>query len=317
LRGVFLDLDSLHPGDLELDDLRASLDDWSLYGRTSPDQVAERVDDAQVVVTNKVRLNAEHFAAAKSLRLICVAATGADNIDLGAARRAGIQVSNARNYATPSVCEAVFAMLLTLVRQLDRYRSQVAAGRWSESPYFCLFDTPIEELYGKTLGIVGYGVLGRAVAERAQAFGMHVHLAQRLAGEPVEGRLPLHELLETSDVVSLHCPLTDATRNLIGRAQLQSMKSSAILVNTARGGIVDEPALVTALEEGWIAGAAVDVLGSEPPATDNPLLECRSPRLVLTPHVAWASRSARQRLVGEIVENIRAFARDERRNDLC
>ncbi|MCG6865850.1 MAG: D-2-hydroxyacid dehydrogenase [Thiogranum sp.] len=315
-RGVFLDLDSLHPQDLDLTALRDSLPDWEFFPQTSPEQVMQRIAGARVVVTNKVRMNAAQLGNAQALGLVCVAATGTDNVDLAAARQAGIAVSNARNYATASVAEAVFAMLLTLVRQLDRYRAQVSAGHWSDSPYFCLFDAPIEELFGKMLGIVGYGVLGRAVAQRAQAFGMQVQIAQRLVGEPLDGRLPLEELLTISDVVSLHCPLSDATRNLIGPRQLELMKPSAILINTARGGIVDEPALVNALDQGWIAGAALDVLGQEPPAAGSPLVTCRSPRLVLTPHVAWASRSARQRLVGEIVENIQAFRRGERRNAL-
>ncbi len=316
MRGVFLDLDSVHPRDLDLDPLRACLPEWSFFEQTSPQHVAERIAGAHVVVTNKVHVTADHLYAAETLRLICVAATGTDNIDLPAAQQAGIVVSNARNYATASVAEAVFALLLTLTRQLDRYRAQVAAGRWSESPHFCLFDAPIEELHDKTLGIIGYGVLGHAVAERAKAFGMRVQIAQRLHADPVGGRVPLTELLATSDVVSLHCPLSDATRNLIGQAELQTMKRSAILINTARGGILDEVALVTALQQGWIAGAGIDVVSQEPPPVSNPLLSCRSPRLVLTPHVAWASRTARQHLLGEIVENIRAFQRGEQRNSV-
>jgi glycerate dehydrogenase len=317
MRGIFLDLDSVHPQDLDLSALRTCLTEWSFFDHTPAQQLAERLAGAQVVVTNKVRLTAEQLRDADALRLICVAATGTDNIDLPAAEQAGIVVSNARNYATASVAEAVLALLLTLTRQLDRYRAQVAAGRWSESPHFCLFDAPIEELHGKTLGIIGYGVLGRAVAQRAEAFGMRIRIAQRLHGAPVDGRMPLAELLATSDVVSLHCPLSDATRHLIGQAQLQSMKRTAILINTARGGIVDEGALINALQHGWIAGAGVDVVGQEPPATNNPLLNYRSPRLVLTPHVAWASRNARQRLIGEIVANIRAFQRGDRRNSVC
>lgn len=315
-RGAFLDLGSLHPADLDLGGLRHSLSDWGFFDHTRPEQVRQRIADAQVVVTNKVRLTERHLCTAPALRLVCVAATGANNIDLAAARRAGVVVCNARDYATASVAEAVFALLLTLVRQLDSYRHQVAAGRWSESPHFCLFDAPIGELYGKTLGIVGYGTLGRAVAQRAQAFGMQIQLAQHLHGDPAEGRVPLPELLANADVVSLHCPLSDVTRNLIGRSQLRSMKNSAILINTARGGIVDEQALVTALQEGWISGACVDVASREPPPASNPLLGYRSPRLVLTPHVAWASRNARQRLVGEITDNINAFNRGEVRNRL-
>ncbi len=314
MRGVFLDLDSLHPQDLELADLRACLPTWNFYDHTSPDQVAGRIAAAEVVVTNKVCLTEEQLCVSPDLRLICVAATGTNNIDLVAAGQAGIVVCNARNYATASVTEAVFALLLTLVRQLDRYREQVAAGAWTNSPHFCLFDTPIEELQGKTLGIIGYGVLGHAVAQHARAFGMKVIICQRLYGEPVDGRVPLEELLAGSDVISLHCPLSSYTRNLIGRRELQAMKHSAILINTARGGIVDETALVEALQRGEIAGAAFDVASEEPPASDNPLLNYPSPQLIVTPHVAWASRSARQRLVGEITENIKAFQQGQSRN---
>jgi glycerate dehydrogenase len=316
LRGAFLDLDSLHPADLDLSGLRQSLSEWTYFDNTRPEQVEERIADAQVVVTNKVRLTERQLCAARAVQLVCVAATGANNIDLAAARHAGIAVCNARDYATASVAEAVFALLLTLIRQLDSYRQQVAAGHWSESPRFCLFGAPIGELYGKTLGIVGYGTLGRAVARRAQAFGMQIQVAQRLHGEPEQGRVPLPELLANADVVTLHCPLSDATRNLIGRSQLLSMKNSAILINTARGGIVDEQALVTALQEGWIGGAGVDVASREPPPASNPLLGYRSPKLVLTPHVAWASRNARQRLVEEITDNINAFKQGVARNRL-
>jgi len=313
-KGVFLDLESIHPQDLDLDALHACLLHWTFHDETRADEVAGRIAGAQVVVTNKVPLGVEQIRGAADLKLVCVAATGTDRIDLNAARQAGVVVSNARDYATASVAEAVFAMLLALLRQFDAYRGRVAAGDWPKSPHFCLFDKPIEELYGKTLGIIGYGVLGHAVAQRAAAFGMQVQIAQRLHGKPVEGRVPLETLLSTSDVISLHCPLSETTRNLIDDTRLRAMKRNAILINTARGGIVDEQALVRALEEDWIAGAGIDVLGTEPPPPDNPLLRYRSPRLIVTPHVAWASRSARQRLVSEMVENIRACQRGVPRN---
>jgi glycerate dehydrogenase len=313
-KGVFLDLESIHPRDLDLNALHDCLPHWTLHDETRAAEVAGRIAGAQVVVTNKVPLGAEQIRAAADLKLVCVAATGTDRIDLDAARQAGVIVSNARDYATASVAEAVFAMLLALLRQLDAYRGRVAAGDWPESRHFCLFDEPIEELYGKMLGIIGYGVLGHAVARRATAFGMQVQIAQRLHGEPTEGRVPLETLLATSDVISLHCPLSETTRNLIDDTRLRAMKRNAILINTARGGIVDEQALVRALEENRIAGAAVDVLDTEPPPPDNPLLRYRSPRLILTPHVAWASRSARQRLVSELVENIRACQQGVPRN---
>jgi len=314
LRAVVLDLDSLNPQDLDLAPLRHCLPDWQFHNQTLPDQVEQRIQHADIIVTNKVRITQEHIHAAPELRLVCVAATGTDNIALEAAARAGIVVSNARGYATASVVEHVFAMLLTLVRQLDSYRQRVRNGDWTQSPHFCLFDASISELSGKTLGIVGYGVLGKAVAKLARGFSMQVQIAQRLYGPPLPDRIPLQELLATSDVISLHCPLTDQTRGLIGAPELASMKNSAILVNTARGGIVDEQALVSALQENRIAAAAVDVAQHEPPGNANPLLGFDSPRLILTPHIAWASQAARQRLLTEIVENIQAFQRGKPRN---
>jgi glycerate dehydrogenase len=314
LRAVVLDLDSLNPQDLDLTPLRHCLPDWEFHAQTLPDQVAARIQHADVVVTNKVRITQEHINTAAKLRLICVAATGTDNIALQAAARAGVVVSNARNYATASVVEHVFSMLLTLVRQMDRYRERVRNGDWAHSRHFCLFDATINELSGKTLGIVGYGVLGKAVAELARAFSMQVQIAQRLYGPPLVDRIPLQELLATSDIVSLHCPLSEQTRGLIGAAELASMKHSAILVNTARGGIVDEHALVSALRDKQIAAAAVDVAQQEPPAASSPLLGYHSPRLIVTPHIAWASQAARQRLLTEIVENIKAFQCGKPRN---
>jgi len=317
LRAVFLDLESLNPQDLDLQPLQECVQDWQFHHHTEPDQVDERIAHARIVVTNKVRITREHIRAAPELRLVCVAATGTNNIDLDAASDAGVLVSNARNYATASVVEHVFSLLLTLVRHLDSYRQRVKAGDWSRSPNFCLFDESIEELSGKTLGIVGFGVLGRAVAQLAQAVSMRVQIAQRLHGPPLPGRIPFDELMETSDIVSLHCPLSAQTQGLIGEPQLRRMKNTAILINTARGGIVDEQALVRALQQGWIAAAGVDVVTQEPPEASNPLLQYSSPRLVVTPHVAWASRAARQRLVTEIVDNIQAYLHGSPRNTVC
>jgi len=314
MRGVFLDLDSIYPSDLDLHHLQSCLPEWQFHAASRPDQVTERIANAQVIVTNKVPVNRETIQASADLRLICVAATGTNNIDIEAAGAAGIVVCNARGYATSSVVEHVFGLLLTLSRQLDSYRGRVRAGDWTNSPHFCLFDQPIEELAGKTLGIIGYGVLGQAVAKLARAFGMQVNIAQRLYGPPLADRVSLEQLLKSSDVISLHCPLSEQTRGLIGETQLRQMQSGAILINTARGGIIDEPSLVKALQQGWIGGAGVDVLATEPPDSDNPLLRYHSPRLIVTPHVAWASQAARQRLVNEIVANIDAFLRGSPRN---
>ena len=314
MRGVVLDLDSLHPQDLDLQALQAQLGYWDLYPHTDPEQVRERIANAQVVVTNKVALTTEHIQSSPALKLICVAATGTDNVDLAAASSAGIPVSNARDYATASVVEHVFALLLTLTRRLDRYRERVRSGDWCKSREFCLFDETIGELSGHRLGIIGYGVLGHAVAQAARAFSMDVQVAQSLRGEPQPGRVSLDTLLATSDVISLHCPLNDTTRGLIGARELARMKPGAILINTARGGIVDEHALVDAIRENRIQAAAVDVLSREPPHNGNPLLEFPVPRLIVTPHTAWASQAARQRLVDELTENIAAFLRGEPRN---
>lgn len=306
--GVFLDLDSLDRNDLDLSRLLATLPEWRFYGATTPGETAERIADAEVVVSNKVMMDASILEQAPRLKLIAVAATGTNNIDLAAAARLGISVCNIRGYATPSVVQHVFALLLSLTRRLDDYQQAVHRGRWQQSEQFCLLDYPIRELGGLTLGIIGYGELGRAVAEVAEkAFGMRILIAQRPAGEARPARVPLHALLPQVDVLSLHCPLTEATRGLIGKTELSLMKPGALLINTARGGIVDEPALAAALREGHVGGAGIDVLQTEPPKADSPLLAGDIPNLIVTPHIAWASREARQRLTDQLAENIHAF----------
>jgi glycerate dehydrogenase len=229
-------------------------------------------------------------------------------VDLDAAARRGIAVCNIRRYATPSVVQHVFALLLSLTRHLSDYQRAVQSGAWQRSGQFCLLDYPIRELGGLTLGIVGYGELGQAVAATAeQAFGMRVLIAQRPGGSAEPGRLPLQQLLPQVDVLSLHCPLTPETRGLIGAEELALMKPDALLINTARGGIVDEVALATALLAGRLGGAGIDVLASEPPGSDSPLLQQPIPNLIVTPHIAWASRQSRQRLLDQLAQNIAAF----------
>jgi glycerate dehydrogenase len=313
MRGVLLDLDTLGD-DLDLARLEGSLDRWDLHPVTAPDEVAARIAGAEVVVSNKVLLDAETLAGSPALRFVAVAATGTNNVDLDAAREAGIVVSNVTAYGTPSVAQHVFSLVLALTTRLVEYRDAVRAGRWAESPHFCLLDHPIRELDGKVLGIVGFGELGRGVARLAEAFGMEVRLAQRPGGAPETGRVPLAELLPEVDVLTLHCPLTDATRNLIGATELSAMRDDAVLINTARGGIVDEDALVTALREGHIGGAGFDVLPVEPPRDGNPLLEHDIPNLIVTPHVAWAARESRQRLIDQVAENIARFRAGDPRN---
>lgn len=314
--GVFLDQDTVNNGDLDLSRLVKALPRWQSYGGTEPGQVAERIADAEVVVSNKVVLSKELLNQAPGLRLVVVAATGTNNVDLAAAAARGVAVCNVRNYATPSVVQHVFALILSLTRHLPEYREAVRAGRWQHSDKFCLLDYPIRELDGLTLGIVGYGELGKAVAGTAEsAFGMRVHVAQRPGTEePRPGRIPLSQLLPEADILSLHCPLTAQTRGLIGTRELARMKRDALLINTARGGIVDETALAEALRTGTIGGAGVDVLSSEPPQQGNPLLAPDIPNLIVTPHVAWASRESRQRLLDQVADNIQSFLNGQPRN---
>ena len=311
---TLLDLATIDCGDLDLGRLRASCRDWTIHPFTQPVEVPGRILGAEVVVTNKVVLDRRALAWAPGLRLVCVTATGTNNVDLVAAAELGIAVANVTGYATPSVVQHVFALILAQATRLSDYTAAVRAGAWSSSTQFCLLDFPIFELAGKTLGIVGYGELGRAVARVAQAFGMDVLIAQRPGGPPQPGRVPLRDLLPRVDVLSLHCPLADNTRNLIGAAELALMRPTALLINTARGGLVDGEALAAALRSRTIAGAGLDVLSVEPPPLDHPLLAPDIPNLILTPHTAWASREARQRVLDEVALNITAFDAGERRN---
>lgn len=230
-------------------------------------------------------------------------------MDLEAARNQGIGVCNVTGYATPSVVQHVFMLLLCLLRRLPAYTTALEQGRWQQSPHFCLLDYPIEELQDKTLGIIGYGELGRAVAGMGEAFGMRSLIARRDRRDQRRGRVDLDELLQQADVVSLHCPLSEQTRQLIGADQLALMKADAILINTARGGIVDESALYRALANGRLGGAGIDVLEREPPDEKTPLLQARLENLIVTPHIAWASRAARQRLLDQVARNIDSYLR--------
>ena len=307
MRGVFLDRNSLDLDDLDFNLLEQVVDQWQYYDETDDSQVLHRISNADVVVSNKVILSEEILSQAKSLKVICVAATGTNNVDLDAAKENHIQVCNVRAYGTASVVQHVFALLLSLVRNLPAYQQAVQQDAWQKSKQFCMMDYPITELTGKVIGIVGYGELGKAVAKVAEAFGMTVKLAQRPGDKIKTGRLPLPELLGEVDVLTLHCPLTPDTNNLIGEAELARMKSDAILINTARGGIVDEPALANALLNKKLGGAGIDVLQTEPPKQGNPLLESNIPNLIVTPHMAWASRESRQRLLNQVAENIRSY----------
>jgi len=306
--GVFLDRDSLDRGDLDFSTLDRVLPDWRYYPATTPDQVAARIAQAEVVISNKVMLDAATLQQAPRLKLIGIAATGVNNVDLAAAATRGITVCNCRGHVTPAVVQHVFALLLALCTRWPDYQRAVREGRWQQASHFCLLDFPISELAGKTLGIIGYGELGRGVAKVAEAFGMRVVLAQRPGTvDALDGRLLLPALLPQVDVLSLHCPLTPATQGLIGAWELALMRRDAILINTARGGLVDEALLADALRRGALGGAGVDVLSLEPPVNGNPLLAPDIPNLIVTPHSAWGSREARQRLVEQLAENVRGF----------
>ncbi len=313
MKGVFLDWATMGPG-LDVSRLRSLLSDLTVHDVTGDGQVAERIADADCVLTNKIRLNDELLSNAPGLRYIGLTATGTDNIDLDAARRHGIAVANIRAYCSQSVAEHVFGCLLHLAHSLGRYAADVRAGAWRESSAFCLLSHPIRELSTMTLGIVGYGELGRTVAEIAGTFGMTVIVSARPGNAAAGDRIAFDELLEQSDVISLHCPLTPQTQGLFGSREFTRMKNTAILINTARGGLVESAALADALRNGEIGGAAVDVLPKEPPVDGDPLLDYRGDNLIVTPHIAWATDRARQAAIDELAANLAAFQAGEKRN---
>ena len=281
---------------------------WQEYPVTAASEVVPRLRGATIAITNKVALRADTLQQLPDLRMIAVAATGYDVIDIGFCRAHAIAVANIRNYAVHTVPEHAFALITSLRRNLLAYRQDVERGRWQQVDQFCFFDHPIRDLFGATLGIVGEGVLGQGTARIARGFGMSVLFADHAPPKaPGVVFTPLDEVLAQSDVISLHVPLTAETRHMIGIEQFRKMKRSAILINTARGGLVDEQALVQALREGLIAGAGFDVLTKEPPKDGNPLLDLRLPNFILTPHVAWASDGAMQFLADQLIDNVEAF----------
>ena len=292
--------------------------EWIEHAKTAPGEVIERLQGASIAIVNKVPLPAAAVDALPGLKMVAVAATGTNIVDLEACRRRGIVVSNVRGYAEHTVPEHVFALLLALSRNLVAWRESVQAGRWQQSDQFCLFDHPIRDLHGATLGIVGSGSLGSGVVRLAEAFGMRVLRAEH-KGVPAlrPGYTDFEDVLREADALTVHCPLTAQTQGLIGAAELRAMKPTALLINTARGGIVDEAALIRALKEGWIAGAGFDVITAEPPPADHPMVDpalLALPNFLLTPHVAWASRPAMQALADQLIGNIEAFVAGHPRN---
>jgi glycerate dehydrogenase len=287
-----------------------------IYGKTSPDQVAERIADAHVVITNKAPITAAALAAAKQLKFISVAATGYDVIDVKACAAAGVKVSNIRNYALNTVPEHTFGLILALRRSLFPYAQSVAAGRWAESGQFCYFDFPVNDLAGSTLGIIGDGAIGQSVCKIAQAFGMRT-LYSSYKGSTGMGPLytPFEDVLRVSNIITVHSPLTASTRNMIGAPEFALMERRPLIINTARGGLVDEEALVTAMDSGQISGAGFDVATVEPLPADHPLSRLIGrPNFIVTPHVAWSSREAIQALSDQMINNIDAFTSGQSRN---
>ena len=283
---------------------------WLEWNETSRDAVCERLEGATIAIVNKVPIGEEQLASNTSLRLVAVAATGVDNIDVERCTERGIAVCNVRGYATEAVVEHAFMLMLALRRNLLAYRESVREGAWQRASTFSLACHSIEDLAGATLGIVGAGAIGRAMARVGAAFGMRVLLAEHKGSASVRvDRTPFLGVLKESDVVTLHAPLDDSTRHMIGEFELGCMKRSAILVNTSRGALVDEAALVDAVLGERILGVAVDVLSLEPPRDGNPLLAVERPNVIVTPHIAWASRGARQRLADLVVDNLEAFVR--------
>ncbi|VVD94833.1 Glycerate dehydrogenase [Pandoraea eparura] len=314
LRVVFLDSDSI-AGRINLLQL-AFPHDLVVHGHTSPSEVAARVEHADIVITNKVRLDTTAITAATRLKLIAVAATGTDVLDLQACFHRGVQVSNIRNYAACTVPEHTFALIFALRRSLLSYRDAVRAGRWQEVGRFCFFDFPIRDLHGSTIGIIGDGVLGQAVAAIARALGMCVLRSERKGATRLrDGFTPFDEMLSRSEIISLHCPLLPATFNMIGAPEFARMEQKPLLINTARGGLVNELALVEAIKSGVLTGAAFDVATEEPPSPTHPFQELRDySNFILTPHIAWASEQAIEGLIRQLSENISSFVAGKPRN---
>lgn len=307
LKAVILDYQSLAPSDLELDALWGLPLEWHRHDYTTVDETAARIAGMDIVLTNKVVLDKALLEDNPQLKLVIILATGTNNIDLEAAKNLQIPVCNIINYSTESVVQHTFACLLSLVSRLREYDRAVRQGSWNNSPMFTVLDYPIQEIAGKTMGIIGYGAIGKRVAEVAEAFGMKVLVSESLVpGSSTKGRTPRAEVLAKADVLSVHCPLSDYSYHLLDSAALASMKPSAILLNMARGGIVHEQALLQALTDGTIACAATDVLSREPPPADHPLLKPLD-NLLVTPHIGWASREARQELVAQVDAIIRGY----------
>ncbi|MFV2060053.1 MAG: D-2-hydroxyacid dehydrogenase [Gammaproteobacteria bacterium] len=320
MNGIFLDTNTINHDDMDFSGICSTLTKLDLSDYTKQGDVLAQIKDKHVVISNKVNLTADILTATTALKLVCIAATGMNNIDLPAAISNNIVVCNVENYANESVTQHVFGLIISLIRSFPAYKNALNNNDWHQSQSFSLLNYNIENLSNKTLGIIGYGTLGKAVEKMAHCFGMDVIIAEHKTlplSKVRPGRVLFNTVLEQADIVTLHCPLTDATKNLISTSELQRMKASSILINTARGGVVNELALSLALQNKEIAAAGIDVLAQEPPSDDSILLgkECkRLNNLIVTPHIAWASRQSRQNLLNKIAENINCFRSGKYRN---
>jgi glycerate dehydrogenase len=312
MKAAFLDYDTVSNGDLDTAGLRSAVDELVLFD-LDESRSLEQMRDADIVLVNKLALTRELLHGAEKLKLVTLAATGTNNVDLVAARERGIGVCNLQAYCTASVVQQVWALILSLTQHIPEYSRISRDGSWVKDEAKAVLAHPIRELNGRIFGVIGWGELGKATARIAESFGMRVVIANRPGAPRAADRLDLDELLIIADIVSCHCPLTDATRGMIGARRLALMKPGALLINTARGALIDSAALAAALQAGRLAGAGLDVLPEEPPVHGNPLLDLDIPNLLVTPHVAWSAREARQRCLDEMAENIRDFRRGGRR----
>ena len=312
-RIVFLERETI-----KADFRRPSFDhDWVEYADTLPQEVVERVRPASIIISNKLSLGEPQLSHAPDLKLIAIAATGSDCVDLDYCRRRGITVCNVRGYAVNSVPEHVLMLILALRRNLLAYRQDVQDGKWQQSKQFCLLTHPLHDIKGSTIGIVGYGSIGKSMAQLAESVGMRVLISEHKNAKYIRvGRTAFDEVLAKSDVVTLHCPLNEQTRDMFGRPEFEKMKGSALLINTARAALVQDEALIAALREGLIAGAAIDVLREEPPRHGSSLVNLNLPNFIVTPHVAWASDEAVQALADQVIDNLEAFVAGRPRNAL-
>jgi glycerate dehydrogenase len=316
MQAVFLDYKTVDSGDLDLSPISDLLPELIVYENTKNEEIAERIKFAEIIIINKIDLDASLLSKAQNAKLICLVATGTNNVDLESAKSLGIAVCNIKNYCTDSVVQHVFLSILTLQHSLLDYQISLDQGAWQNSALFSLLNHPIAELRAKKLGIVGFGVLGSGVAKMAENFGMEVLIAESLDKNRVQKndaspRINFNELVKESDFISLHCPLTDCTEKLFNQAVFAAMKNNAFLINTARGALIEDEDLILAIKNKEIAGAAIDVFDEEPPPLDHPLIRESFHNLIITPHIAWAAIEARQRALECIAENIDAFLKDK------